>query len=336
MRRQSRLAIATIMVVAAIPVLSAPAAARAPAQSDHQRTIEHWTKARMEGARARDMVLDRVGRPVPQPLVANSGGTSWPTAGSSAGGLIARVSGRVYFKMGANEYVCSGSVVNDGRADYSLVLTAAHCVYDSAQGWATYWMFVPQADGLPVVPTCSTSPRGCWTAQALVAHSRFTTAGGFSGTAARYDYAFAVVGPGGHDGEAIQLDADSPSDADAAPDSLPITYAGVASNDLLYAFGYPAAAPYNGTDLVYCSGKIGQDLFNANATWSMACNMTGGASGGPWLKGFSESSGIGNLASLNSYRYSFSNRMYGPKFTAYTKAVFDAANAATTGTIAVP
>ncbi len=37
----------------------------------------------------------------------------------------------------------------------------------------------------------------------------------------------------------------------------------------------------DGDDLVYCSGKIGQDFFNGNATWSMVCNMTGGASGGP-------------------------------------------------------
>jgi hypothetical protein len=281
------------------------------------------------------MVLDRAGRLAPQPLVANAGGTSWPTAGAGAGGLIARVSGRVYFEMGANAYVCSGSVVNDGRAAYSLVLTAGHCAFDSVQGWATFWMFVPQADTLPVVPTCQQSPRGCWTAQALVAHSRFTTAGGFTATAARYDYAFAVVGAGGLDG-ATQLDADSPLDTDTAPDSLAIGYSGVSSGNVLYAFGYPAAAPYDGTDLVYCSGKIGQDFFNANATWSIVCNMTGGASGGPWMSAFSESSGIGTLASLNSYRYSFSNRMYGPKFTTYTQAVYNAANAATTGNVAVP
>ena len=73
-----------------------------------------------------------------------------------------------------------------------------------------------------------------------------------------------------------------------------------------------------------------------NATWGMTCNMTGGASGGPWLKGFSGSTGIGTLASLNSYRYSFSNRMYGPKFNAYTQAVYAAADQATGSNIAVP
>jgi hypothetical protein len=335
MRHRRRLAISAITVLAILPALAAPAMARDPHATAHQRTVAHWTKARMEAARSRDMVMDRAGRLAPQPVAANAGGLSWPTAGTNVGGLIARASGRVYFEMGANAYVCSGSVVTDGRSGYSLVLTAGHCVFDKAQGWATFWMFVPQADSLPVVPTCAQSPRGCWTAQALVAHARFTGASGFTTTAARYDYAFAVVGGGGHDG-VTQLDADSTFDADTAPDSLAIAYSGTSSGNVLYAFGYPAAAPYNGTDLVYCSGKVGQDIFNANQTWSLVCNMTGGASGGPWLRGFSESSGIGTLTSLNSYRYSFSNRMYGPKFSTYTQAVFNAANSATTGTIAVP
>lgn len=327
MRRRNRFAVAAIVVLAAIPILAAPVAAGDPARSEHERVVKYWTEARMKAARPRDMVLDRAGHLVPQPLVANSSGLSWPTTGTNQGGAIAKVSGRVYFNLGSGLYVCSGSVVTDANAGISLVLTAAHCVYDHATGWATNWVFVPQADGLPVVPSCGASPRGCWTAQALVAHSRFTTAGAFTATASRYDYAFAVVGQGGNGEAQEQLDVAG---------SLPIAYSGVAKGNLLYAFGYPAAAPYNGTDLAYCSGKIGQDLFNANATWSMVCNMTGGASGGPWLKGFSESTGSGTLASLNSYRYSFSNRMYGPKFSSYTQAVFAYANGGPTANHAVP
>jgi hypothetical protein len=331
MRRRSRLAIAAILVLAAIPMVAAPAVAGAPG-SEHRRILDFWTEARMKAAKPREMVLASPrGARDPQPLVANSSGQSWPTGGPNAGGLIARLSGRIYFRLGTGLYVCSGSVATDGRTGYSLVLTAGHCVYDNAQRiWATEWMFMPQADGLALlttdVPTtCALSPRGCWTAQALVAHSRFTGQTAFTGTAARYDYAFAVVGAGGNDGS--QLDGSG---------SLPIGFSGVSKGNTLYAFGYPAAAPYNGSDLVYCSGKIGQDLFNGNATWSMVCNMTGGSSGGPWLRGFSESMGSGTLASLNSYRYSFSNRMYGPKFTSYTQAVYNAANGATSGTVAVP
>jgi hypothetical protein len=334
MRRRSLAFTAVAIALIALPAFAAPVLAAKPVKTEHQRIVEYWTPARMAAARPRDMVLSKSGRLI-QPLVTNSGGQSWPTGTANAGGLIAAVEGRVYFNLGGGLYVCSGSVVNDGRPDYSLVLTAGHCVYDQAsKTWATNWLFIPNADGLGIAvpPPCDQSVRGCWTASALVAHTRFTSASGFSATAAHYDYAFAVVGAGGKAND--QLDADGP-DAGSAPDSLPIAYSGVVSGTQMYAFGYPAAAPYAGNDLVYCSGRIGQDFFNFNRTWSIVCNMTGGASGGGWLSGFSESTGSGTLGSLNSYRYSFSNRMYGPKFTSATQVVFNAANAATTGTISV-
>ena len=65
----------------------------------------------------------------------------------------------------------------------------------------------------------------------------------------------------------------------------------------------------------------------------MACGMTGGSSGGPWLKGFSEATGSGTLNSLNSYGYSGLKNMYGPKFNGNTQAVYNAANSATGNTI---
>ena len=61
-------------------------------------------------------------------------------------------------------------------------------------------------------------------------------------------------------------------------------------------------------------------------TWGLGCNMTGGSSGGPWLSGFNISTNDGSASSLNSYKYTNdSTKMYGPKFNAKTKAVFDAA-----------
>ena len=54
--------------------------------------------------------------------------------------------------------------------------------------------------------------------------------------------------------------------------------------------------------------------------------MTGGSSGGPWLSGFNTRTNDGSASSLNSYKYNNdSTKMYGPKFNAKTKAVFDAA-----------
>jgi hypothetical protein len=91
------------------------------------------------------------------------------------------------------------------------------------------------------------------------------------------------------------------------------------------AFGYPAAGIHSGIDLVYCLGPIGQDRLNGNATWQLPCNMTGGASGGPWLKGMDPHGDGGQLGSLNSYGYSGKKFMYGPKFNSDTQAVHLAA-----------
>ena len=51
----------------------------------------------------------------------------------------------------------------------------------------------------------------------------------------------------------------------------------------------------------------------------MACNMTGGSSGGPWIADSTNPGTIeGKVASLNSYGYSGLTVMFGPKFTSDT------------------
>ena len=101
----------------------------------------------------------------------------------------------------------------------------------------------------------------------------------------------------------------------------------------MYAFGYPAAGKYKGNKLTYCAGNIIQDVYNANKTWGLACDMTGGSSGGGWFKDFNEGTGVGSLGSLNSYGYSGIKNMYGPKFNANTQDVYNAADGATGNTI---
>ena len=49
-----------------------------------------------------------------------------------------------------------------------------------------------------------------------------------------------------------------------------------------YAFGYPAGGPYDGSRLVYCSGRTFDDYLSSQDQ-GLSCGMTGGASGGPWF-----------------------------------------------------
>jgi Trypsin-like peptidase domain len=319
-RRQSTLAMLAAISLLAIPAIAGSAGASGPRISEHDRIVAHWTPARLKAAVPRDFVKTPAGL-VPKAKPGGGGGTTG--ASWNGGGRILQASGKVYFEMGGGAWVCSGAVANDARSGYSLVLTAGHCAYDEVdEAFATNWLFIPNFDGAPTF-TCSNTIHGCWTAQALVVHRGYATAGGFNTQATVHDFAFAVVGPGGK----------TNSQLDATVGSFPIAFSGVSSGNTLYAFGYPAAGKYRGKDLVYCSGPISQDSLNSNLTWSMACGMTGGSSGGPWLSSFNTGTGVGTLSSLNSYGYSGIKNMYGPKFNSNTQAVYNAANSATSNTI---
>ncbi len=325
--RHSPTLLALVLGLATIPISVAPAMARDLDRSGHDRVVSHWTAERLASATPRDFVRDakRGFRPAARPGGGGGGsvtGVSW-----TKGGQILKASGKVYFEMGTSAYVCSGAVANDGRTGYSLVLTAAHCAYDeAAREFATNWLFIPEFDGAPTF-TCSSTIHGCWTASALVVHDGYASAGGFNTQATVHDFAFAVVGPGGRSGSA-QLDA--------TVGSFPIAFSGVSIGDKLYAFGYPAAGKYKGKDLTYCAGPIFEDSNNQDLTWGMACGMTGGSSGGPWLSTFSETTGSGTLSSVNSYGYSGVRNMYGPKFGSTTQSVHSAADTATGNTVVGP
>ena len=327
MRRRFPAIIAAILLLASTAAVAPAVSAADGARARHEQVVAHWTPERMKAAVPRDFVRDAAGNFVPKAKPGGGGSGSVTGASWTKRGLILKASGKVYFKMGGSAWVCSGSVVNDARADYSLVLTAGHCAYDETNGQpATYWLFIPEFDSAPTLFDCASTKYGCWTAVGLAGDSRFATAGSFNTQATTHDFAFAVVGAGGKGGGV-------PAQLDAAVGSFGIAYSGVNAGNKLYAFGYPAAGKYRGNDLTYCAGNIFTDTWNANLTWGMACNMTGGSSGGPWLSTFTESTGVGTLSSLNSYGYSGVRNMYGPKFNADTQAVYNAANGATSSTL---
>lgn len=334
MRRRFPAVIVTLLAFALLPGV---AVARPPfdtARAEHDRIVAHWTPERMKTAIPRDFVraFGAFAR-APAPAKPPGGGGSGNVSGASwtKGGLIAEASGKVYFEMDGSGWVCSGSVVDDTRSGYSIVLTAAHCAYDETaggalSGFATNWMFIPNFDAAPTW-TCGSTKYGCWTAEALFVHSGFATAGGFNSQATYHDFAFALVGPGGKSGSA-QLDSTT--------GDFPIAFSTLAEGTKMYAFGYPAAGKYRGNDLVYCAGPVFYDPYNSKRTYGMTCGMTGGSSGGPWLSGFSESTGSGTLSSLNSYGYSGIRAMHGPWFDSNASDVFAAANGSAISNTIVP
>jgi hypothetical protein len=81
--------------------------------------------------------------------------------------------GRIYFQM-PNDinrtswtgYVCSGTTVTDSKSDRSIIITAAHCVYDDDnKAFARNVLFIPSQEDTTAGrtdTTCSNDLFGCW------------------------------------------------------------------------------------------------------------------------------------------------------------------------------
>jgi hypothetical protein len=324
-RSKTAVAAALFTVLALLPLAAAPVLAgdaQAKAKAEQQRIVNYWTAERIANAKPRDFVKGADGKFVPKAKPGGGTGASW-----TQGGPVVQRTGKVLFTMDGGNWVCSASVVNDSRSTHAVILTAAHCAYDEVNHvHATNWIYVPSFDTSPTF-TCSQATYGCWTALGLVVDSGYATAGGFNTQATIHDFAFAIVGAGtnGTQADAIVVNGQSVG-------SYPIAYPAISTGQAVHAFGYPAAGRYKGKDLTFCTGPTFNDQYNDDLTWGIACNMTGGSSGGPWLGGFTQAGG-GTLTSLNSYGYSGLSNMYGPKFNANTQAVYNRANTSTSNQI---
>jgi hypothetical protein len=326
MRMRSRFVLGIALASLIVPVLAAPAgAASNSAAAQAKAAIAYWTPARIAAAKPRD--LTPVGLPIPK--VGKPGGGGGVTGASWTGpGPVYDKTGKVFFHMGGGDWQCSGSIVNDSRANYSVVLTAGHCGIDETTGeFATNWIFMPNWDAKPASfsGACSDTLYGCWTTAGgggLYVDNDFATAGSFNDQAVTHDWTFAVVRAGGLNGTTI---------LDNLLSSYPIAFSGTSSGETLGAFGYPAAGKYHGNDLTYCSGPIFTDTNTSDLTWGMVCGMTGGSSGGPWFDNYDASNQTNwTLASLNSYGYSGVKNMYGPKFNSETNTTYNAATGTST------
>ena len=68
-----------------------------------------------------------------------------------SGGVVQTAAGRIYFEMPSNPkwkrwagYVCSGTVATDDTSGRSIIITAAHYVYDDAnKAFARNVLFIP-------------------------------------------------------------------------------------------------------------------------------------------------------------------------------------------------
>ncbi|WP_369394815.1 serine protease [Streptomyces sp. CG1] len=282
----------------------APVSAHSPSAAEQQKAGTFWTADRMRGATPLDLLLTpsaakTLKAPKPGGKATTVAPTAFPQAGGpwTGGGAVVKTSGRVFFTFQGRTASCSGNAVTSQNS--STIITAGHCV--KYQGsWHTNWVFVPAYNN-------GQAPYGQWTASKTLTTPQWEASEDIN-----YDVGAAVVAP--LNGQKLT----------SVTGGQGIQFNG-GYNKQMYDFGFPAASPYDGTKLIYCSGNSSKD-FLFSKDHSLGCSMTGGSSGGPWFTGFSETAGTGQQVSVNSFGYTFlPNRMFGPYFGDEAKALYDKA-----------
>lgn len=265
-----------------------------------ERVIEYWTPQRMAAAEPRDRQVDDS-----PPGPAEGGGATDPQAAPrpdsqgerwTAGGRITKTTGRVYLTMDGGDFTCSASVVNADNKD--TLVTAAHCLKDGKGAWAKNWTFIPGYDD-------GEEPMGRFVARELLVAPQWSQQADDS-----YDFGMAVLNTDGGTHVADRAGAQ------------PISF-GTAPAGTRYAFGYPTSGGFDGRHLHYCSGQTRPDKRGTKSS-GMACRMTEGSSGGPWLSNFDTATGKGTITSVVSFKYANDEgTQYGPLLGAEAKKLYD-------------
>jgi hypothetical protein len=273
--------------------VTAPAATTAAAQ---ERVRSYWTPARMKAAKPADTGPASASDAAPArgsavkvaDAAAKKPGPTQPAASAS----VTSTTGKVFFSMGGGNYVCSGAATSSGNR--SVVTTAGHCVKDGAGVWASNWAFVPAYNN-------GSRPYGTWTARNLVTTNAWATQ-----TDINYDGGFAIMNA---------LNGRYLTDVVGGQGIMFNQPRGLYYN----AYGYPAAAPFNGQTLQSCAGYAQDDIYGGTQSQRIPCNMTGGSSGGPWLAS-------GYINSVNSFGYDgVRNQMFGPYFGSAIQSAYSTA-----------
>jgi len=233
-----------------------------PVNTNPDVAVKHWTAASMRDATdvdqqigpafdltqgSNDTSLGKAAQQQGQPP--RNGNLSYPLS----------TVGKVFFSNRAGQdLVCSGTAVVS--SNQSVVDTAGHCLYWNGD-WVQNLIFCPLYEN-------GRTPFGCWAARDLEVPSDWI---GAKPNDYHHDFGMAIVSP---NSQGVLTDL--------------VGGAGWANNQPVnqpfYAYGYPAAYPFDGQTRKSCEGSFGKSWQHGGGTVvSIPCGMTGGSSGGPWF-----------------------------------------------------
>jgi hypothetical protein len=214
--------------------------------------------------------------------------------------------GRLFLTLGGERYTCSAASVGN-----NAIWTAGHCVWDAEMGAAENIVFVPSyRDGR--------APFGQWRGARIWTTSEWKENMDF-----RRDMGGVILKKKG--GRKI---------------SRTVGWLGFAwnqdVNQLWTAYGYPMARmvtdedPFSGERMIQCNGSYAYsdaDFAAPPFPNGMGCDMTGGASGGPWIVNYGGTGSDRNLLNGNvSYRFQGVQRyreFYSPYFDDAARELYE-------------
>jgi V8-like Glu-specific endopeptidase len=239
-----------------------PAISVYPVSTNPSTVIKYWTADKMRSAIDADLQvsgdsnLNQGSSDENQGKAARQEGQP-PRNGDSSYPLS--TVGKLFLTNAAGQnLVCSGTAVVS--SNNSVVDTAGHCLYWNG-GWVRNVLFCPLYEG-------GKSPYGCWAARDLEVPADWINA---KPNDLHHDFGMAIVSAN-NEGNLTDV----------------VGGAGWAYNQPVnqpfYAYGYPAARPFDGQTRQSCESSSGTSwqLWGGTVV-SIPCNMTGGSSGGPWF-----------------------------------------------------
>ena len=263
-----------VLAAAAVVLALAPAAPASPITHRLDRdggVRAYWTPERLAEAQPLDTprgLFDPAGltaerRPLPK---FKSGPVGSP------GAVPFRATGKVFLKLGGKTYTCSAAIVKSSRGN--LIWTAGHCLRDPGLGgkFATKVIFIPAYEQ-------GSKPFGIWKANSVGVPR------GWGLGNQHYDFGGATLAK--RNGRSV---------ADAVGTALPFDVKPKAKQDWA-AVGYPQAGRF-GDQMWSCESPFyrrGSFPGSGPDPVGIGCDMTGGASGGPWM------TAKGKLGAVSSY-----------------------------------
>ena len=301
--------------------------------SEQSDALSYWTPARMAAAKPRELSVtgpfpnssaapiesgnpgmvpgrDQAGNTLPTtqnlglaaPFVNTAYRYPYPFERFEAPGLVDYTSypystvGKIFGTDSLGDFECSGSVINS--VNLSVVWTAGHCV----DGTTLPPVFVPGYRN-------GTAPFGIWTAQTSWVSTQWHRKNNLA-----FDLGALILAPDSTGRQIVNVTG-----------GLGMTW-NISPIQHWHIIGYPAASPFNGELQWTCTASQASVLpitKKAPPTLGVGCDITPGASGGPWIASFGNQYAVNGLVSYSVRGYP--KATFGPYFGDVARNLFGCA-----------